>query len=249
MITSGAQYKAEAAPRWVLATFGVGTAVSLYVAGGVGAWLALHSDPVRTPDQIAILELAFLGATAFFLIQAITLAGLVTRSHWGRTMALVASALWAITIVGLPVSVLVTYRLFHHFRAGLDKAHRPESPEPPRAATWLTTFGGLLAYPWAAFLLWLPERLHEVAPQYSAADWSPAVASLAYMSLPFFVVMTVAAIGLRHKHDWGIVMAWIACVLFALTGIGALAGIPVLISLWAMSDGRTPRAATLRVAA
>ena len=231
--------KARRAPMWMLLVFGLGTVVSLYVAGGFGGALAISRAPVGSGSEIVIVEFAFLGTTAFFLIQATALAGLYWRQHWAKMMAIVASALWAITLVGIPFSAVIIWMLVKRFRRRGDWAASHAFPKPPRSAYLLTMFGALLAYPWALFVYFLPYQLHELVPAVSVGDFGPTVAPLAYLSLPFFVVMVVATIGLRQNKDWGTAMAAVACVLFILTGIGALAGIPVLRSLWIWSRPST----------
>ena len=245
--TGGVGTKPRRAPMWMLLVFGLGTVVSLYAAGGLGGALAISKAPVGSVSEIVIMEFAFLGATAFFLIQATALAGLYWRQHWAKTMAIVASALWAITLVGIPFSVLIIWMLVKRFRRSGDWAASRALPKPPRSAYLLTLFGGLLAYPWALFVFFLPYQLHEMVPAVSVGAFSPTVAPLAYLSFPFFVVMVVATIGLRQNKDWGIAMAAVACVLFILTGIGAVAGIPVLLSLRAWSRPSTNSGTRLAV--
>lgn len=245
--TRVASTKARRVPTWMLLVFGLGTVVSLYAAGGLGGALAISRAPVGSVSEIVIVEFAFLGATACFLIQATALAGLYWRRHWAKMMAIVASALWAITLVGIPFSAVIIWMLIKRFRRSGDWAALHELPKPPRSAYLLTLFGALLAYPWALFVFFLPYQLHELVPAVSVGDFSPTVAPLAYLSFPFFVVMAVATIGLRQNKDWGIAMAAVACVLFILTGIGAVAGIPVLLSLREWSRPSAKRQTPLAV--
>jgi hypothetical protein len=105
-----------AQPAWLLALFGLGAALTALVALLYGAVLASPElaagsglDPAQVREGATILAAAGAGMCA---VQIAALAGLLLGKRWGRPAATVACVAWALTCVGLPLSLLVLSALW-----------------------------------------------------------------------------------------------------------------------------------------
>lgn len=95
---------------WILVLFGCGIVLTvgvaiLYAAIAVSPTsVPAGMDPASVrPTSIALA----VAAAAVCLLQAGALAGMVTGRDWGRTLATVTCVAYALTCLGIPVSILV----------------------------------------------------------------------------------------------------------------------------------------------
>jgi hypothetical protein len=106
---------------WVIVLFGLGAAAGALVAL-VYSIIALTPDlPAAGMDperlRLSAIALAVLGALVFVL-QVAALVGLAQGRDWGRVVATVACVGWALTCIGLPVSLAVISSLWGRRSAG-----------------------------------------------------------------------------------------------------------------------------------
>jgi hypothetical protein len=106
---------------WVIVLFGLGAAAGALVAL-VYSIIALTPDlPAAGMDperlRLSAVALAVLGA-AVFVLQVVALIGLAQGREWGRVVATVACVGWALTCIGLPVSLIVINSLWGRRSAG-----------------------------------------------------------------------------------------------------------------------------------
>lgn len=103
------------AASWVLVLFGLG-AVAGALVGLVYAIIAFTPDlPAAGMDperlRLSAVALAVLGVAVFGL-QLAALIGLAQGREWGRVVATIACVGWALTCVGLPLSLAVISSLW-----------------------------------------------------------------------------------------------------------------------------------------
>jgi hypothetical protein len=102
---------ARGVAAWVLVVFGLGVAVS---ALGSIVYAVVAIDPSSAAGtnidhgllRAAAVSLA-VALAALCGLQVAAVAGLIGDREWGRVTATVACVAWALTCVGLPVSILV----------------------------------------------------------------------------------------------------------------------------------------------
>ena len=95
---------ASKAPWWLLACFIVSTLLALMWAAG---WTlaVINGDYGSHPaENLTLNAFVWEASLATLGLQALALAGLYTRRHWGRAMATVASGFWVFTVIGIPRS-------------------------------------------------------------------------------------------------------------------------------------------------
>jgi hypothetical protein len=121
---------ASKAPWWLLACFIVSTLVALTWAAG---WTlaVINGDYGSHPaENLALNAFVWEASLATLGLQALALAGLYTRLHWGRAMATVASGFWVFTVIGLPFGIAGLFVLWRWQHPAL----RPPPARPRGAA-------------------------------------------------------------------------------------------------------------------
>jgi hypothetical protein len=245
---------ASTAPWWLIACFVISTLVSL-------AWAAAWTLAVINADytshlaeNLTLNAFVWEASLAMLGLQVLALVGLYTRQHWGRAMATVASGFWVFSVIGIPFAALVWWALHRRWNPGVESTFTREHPSAPPYLLWLTMVGAAAILVWLWFLyLYLPALLIKLAPNTPPAGWYWIATFALLFSLPIWVVQGLAVVGLRQKHDWGVILAMLTCVLWILSGFGLPFGIAGLLLLWrwqhpALPPSR-PRAASTGVPA
>ena len=225
--------KATKASRWLIVAFVVSTLFALN-------WAALWTLAVINSDysshfveNFTLNAVIWVASLAVLLLQCAALAGLYTRSHWGRTVATVASGFWVFTIVGIPFTALVWWALHKRWDTGVDSTFDRDHPSAPMYVTGLTGVGTALVLVWLWFLyLYLVPLLQRLAPSQPVSGWLWLVTLAFFFSLPIWVVQGLALYGLLQKHDWGAVLAVMTCILWIMSIVGLPFGIAGLFVLW-----------------
>jgi len=107
---------------WIPVLLGIGSLVGLLIA--FGYWSLLRTPELMASRGINPAEgrpiAAFFTVWAFLLVavQLVAIPGLVRGRPWGRLAATAACALWSVTGVGVPLSLLVLYLLWRRAPAG-----------------------------------------------------------------------------------------------------------------------------------
>jgi hypothetical protein len=109
--------------------------------------------------------------------------------------------------------------------AGGDVAYAQAAPTP----TWLWAAllaGAVVTAWWAWFVFGFIQE--------PSAVGRLLVGLLTLIGTSTFAGLTglLASLGLVRNAPWGRPMAWIAAIFITLTGVGAIAGVPVLVGLW-----------------
>jgi len=243
--------RAASAPWWVVVMFGLSTLIAF-------TWASLGSESVigTSPQSAFFAEgyafnlVDWLGTLALVLLQCAALAGLFTRQHWGRPVATIASGFWVVSVVtvlfftsgpgfvafgllGVAAAALVWWGLHRRWDPGVETTFNRDHPSAPRYIVGLTAVGTALAAVWLAWLyLYLAPLLLRLNPSFGASSWY-WIATLGFLfSLPLWVVQGLALVGLLQKHDWGVVLAVITCLLWVMSIIGLPFGIAGLFVLW-----------------
>jgi hypothetical protein len=225
--------KATRASRWLIAAFVVG---ALFAMNWAALWTlaVINSDySSHFVENFVLNAVVWLASLAVLLLQSAALAGLYTRSHWGRTVATIASGFWVFTIVGIPFTALVWWALHKRWDTGVDSTFTRDHPSAPAYLLGLTGVGTALVLVWLWFLyLYLVPMLQQLNPSAPVAGWLWIVTLALFFSLPTWVVQGLALVGLLQKHDWGAVLAVITCVLWIMSIVGLPFGIAGLFVIW-----------------
>ena len=225
--------RASKAPWWLLACFIFSTLLALAWAA---AWTlgVIYADYRSHPAENAMLNVFVWEASIAMLgLQVLALWGLYTRQHWGRAMATIASGFWIFTLIGIPFAGLVWWALHRRWDPGVETTFSRDHPSAPPYVTGLTIVGATVVLVWLWFLyIYLPSLLIQLAPNVDESSWYWIGTFALFFSLPVWVVQGLAVIGLLQKHDWGAILAMLACVLWILSGVGAPFGIAGLLILW-----------------
>ena len=224
---------AQKAPWWLLAVFATLSCFSLAWAALFTAAFTNQNYNSHTVENLTLNLVVELGALSLTLLQTTAVVGLFMRRHWGRALAAIAAAIWALTIVGIPFAILCIYVLYRRWDPGVEATFDPAHPSAPAYITALCGLAtaGVLAWLWFLFV-YLPPLQQSLSP---GGSWY-AVDALAFaLSIPLWVVLLLSLVGLLRKHDFGAVLAVIVCVLLVLSGVGLPLGIIGLLVLWRWS--------------
>jgi hypothetical protein len=116
--------RGQASPIWVLILFWLGTAAALLISLAYTLTLLVdlpaHGVDPRQLRAVAGVVAAVAGC--LFVAQLITSVGLTLGRSWARGWATLVCVAWALTCIGLPLSVLV-----------LNAIWRPVRPARPAA--------------------------------------------------------------------------------------------------------------------
>jgi zinc-ribbon domain len=118
--------RGQVPPLWVLVLFWLGTAAALAVTLAYGLALAVPNLPAQgvDPGQLrTVAGVVAVVAGSLFVAQLITSVGLTLGRSWAKSMATLVCVAWALTCLGLPLSVLA-----------LNAIWRPLKPAPPSPA-------------------------------------------------------------------------------------------------------------------
>ena len=110
---------------WVLILFWLGTLAALAVSLAYAVLSVIPDLPARgvDPRQVrALAEVVAVVAGCLFVAQLITSIGLTRGRSWARGWATLVCVAWALTCIGLPLSVLA-----------LNAIWRPLKPARPAA--------------------------------------------------------------------------------------------------------------------
>ena len=113
----------------MLVLFWLGTAAALAVTLAYALALAIPNLPAEgvDPGQLrAIAGVVAAVAGSLFVAQLITSVGLTLGRPWARSMATLICVAWALTCVGLPLSVLALNAIWRPL-----KPTRPVAAPPP----------------------------------------------------------------------------------------------------------------------
>jgi hypothetical protein len=117
-------------PLWVLVLFWLGTAATLVITLVYGT---LVTDPnlavqtVADPGQVRqVAGVVAVVAGCLFVPQLVTSIGLTLGRSWAKGMATLVCVAWALTCVGLPVSVFALSAIWRPLKPG-----RPAPAPPP----------------------------------------------------------------------------------------------------------------------
>lgn len=251
-MTAAAQpARASRAPRWVVALFGLSTLIAyLWAALSSQSFIGTSPENPYFAEGYTFNGVDWLGSIALALLQGAALAGLWTRQHWGRPVATIASGFWIVTIVGLflftgaqgfvvlgligvAAFALAWWGLHRQWNPGVDTTFDRDHPSAPRYIVGLTAVGAGLVLVWLAWLyLYFAPLLVRINPTFPASSWY-WIATFGFLfSLPLWAVQGLALLGLIEKHDWGVVLAVITCVLWVMSIVGLPFGIAGLFVLW-----------------
>lgn len=216
---------------WLLTSFSVATLLALTWAAIFTLGL-INTQGTNYPlDNFVFNAVVWLAAVAMLALQATALAGLYMRWHWGRAVATIASAFWVFTVIGIPFAILVWWFLHRRWDPGVDSTFTKEHPSAPAYLVGLCGAGTALILAWLWFLYGhLVSLLTQVSG--SADGWASIVTFALFLSLPLWIVQALAVAGLVQKHDWGVVLAVITCVLWTLSLVGLPFGIAGFFVLW-----------------
>jgi hypothetical protein len=224
---------ASKAPWWLLAAFIVATLLALAWAS-VFTLAFVNTQYGNYPlENFTLNVFVWLAAVAMMAMQSTALVGLYMRRHWGRAVATIASGLWVFTGIGIPFAIVTWWVLHRRWDPGVDSTFDKDHPSAPAYVVGLCAVGTAIVLVWLWFLYFhLVGLLTQLAPTQPASGWYWIASVALYLSIPLWVVQGLAFVGLRQKHDWGAVLAMIACVLWVVSGIGLPFGIAGLIVLW-----------------
>jgi len=116
-------------PIWVLVLFWLGTVASLAVALAYTLALVIPDLPVEGVDPGQLRRVAGIVAAAaasLFVAQLIASVGLTLGRSWAKGMATLICVAWALTCLGLPLSVLALNAIWRPVRP----AHSSVAPPP-----------------------------------------------------------------------------------------------------------------------
>jgi hypothetical protein len=114
---------------WVLVLFWMGTVASLAIALAYALALLIPDLPTQgvDPGQLrAVAGIVAVVAGTLFVAQLITSVGLTLGRSWARAMATLICVAWALTCLGLPLSVLALNAIWRPL-----KPARPSAAPPP----------------------------------------------------------------------------------------------------------------------
>ena len=224
---------ASKAPWWLLGSFIVATLLSLTWSAVFTLGLVNTQYGSYPLDNFTLNAVVWLAAVAMLGLQTTALIGLFMRRHWGRAVATIASGFWVFTVIGIPFAVLAWWALHRRWDPGVESTFTKDHPSAPAYVVGLCAVGTALVLVWLWFLyINLVNLLIQLAPTQAAGGWYWIVTFAFFLSIPLWVVLGLALIGLLQKHDWGAVLALITCVLWVLSLAGLPFGIAGLIVLW-----------------
>jgi hypothetical protein len=101
---------------WVIVLFALGVVVAALIAivyTAIALMPGLTAPAGVDPDRLRLsaVVLAIVGSLLSAL-QLVALVGLALGRDWGRVLATIACVAWALTCIGLPVSLLVISSLW-----------------------------------------------------------------------------------------------------------------------------------------
>src|SRR5438105_3208521 len=120
----------QVAPLWVLILFWVGTAAALAATLAYALAVADPSLPAQgvDPGQVrTVAGVVAVIAACVFVAQLVTSIGLTTGRPWARGMATLVCVAWALTCLGLPLSVFALSAIWRPLKQG-----RPAPAPPPQ---------------------------------------------------------------------------------------------------------------------
>ncbi len=231
--TSAEPPLASKAPWWLLGSFIFSTLLALGWSAGWTLAVINGDYGSHLAENLALNALVWEASLAVLGLQALALAGLYTRRHWGRALATIASGFWVFTVIGLPFAALVWWALYRRWNPGVEATFTRGHPSAPPYVIGLTIAGVALILVWLWFVyIYLPALLIQLDPNIDPNSWYWIGTVAFFFSLPIWVVQGLAVIGLLQKHDWGAILAMLTCVLWILSGIGLPFGIAGLFMLW-----------------
>ena len=121
--------RGQVAPLWVLVLFWIGTAAALAVTLAYAVAVADPSLPAQgvDPGQLrTVAGVVALLAGCLFAAQLVTSVGLTLGRPWARSMATLVCVAWALTCLGLPLSVFALSAIWRPL-----KPDRPAPAPPP----------------------------------------------------------------------------------------------------------------------
>jgi hypothetical protein len=108
-------------PTWLIVLFWVGALVPAALAiGYLAAWIIGPPEVARasgsTPEQVqgtaAVITVYF---AAVLLLQCLGAWALTSGRPWGRILATVVCALWMLTCIGIPLSILGLFGIWRRW--------------------------------------------------------------------------------------------------------------------------------------
>lgn len=225
---------ASKAPLWLQGTFIIATLLALN-------WAAIFTLGLISSQYgggyplvgITFNAVTALAAVAMLGLQATALVGLYMRRHWGRAVATIAAGFWVFTVIGIPLAILAWWALHRRWDPGVESTFDKDHPSAPPYVVALCAVGSALVFVWIWFLfLYLVPLLTQQIPNQPVSGWYWIASIAFFFSIPLWVVLGLAVAGLLQKHDWGAVLAVIACFLLVISGVGLPFGIAGLFVLW-----------------
>jgi len=116
-------------PTWVLVLFWLGTVACLAIALAYTLVLLIPDLPAEgvDPGQLrSVAGIVAAAAASLFVAQLIPSVGLTLGRSWARAMATLICVAWALTCLGLPLSVLALNAIWRPIRP----AHSSVAPPP-----------------------------------------------------------------------------------------------------------------------
>ena len=231
---------AQKAPWWLLLLFAALSCLSLAWAALFTAAFVTQNYNTRPIENLTLNGFVELAAVALTLLQTTALVGLYMRRHWGRALATIAAAIWALTIIGIPFAALCVFALYRRWDPGVEATFDKDHSSAPLYITILCGVAAAMLVFWLWFLyLYLPPLLTSLTagqtPKIDPSTWYALDTFALLLSLPLWTVTILSVVGLAQKHDFGAVLAVIVCVLFVLSGVGVLFGVAGLLVLWRWS--------------
>lgn len=114
-------------PLWISILLGAGSVAALVLAVGYGTLAAtpgiMAAGGVSPAEGRPVAVFFAAWASLLVILQALAVPGLLRGRSWGRLSATAACALWSVTCVGAPLSLLVLWRLWRR---------PPAASVPPR---------------------------------------------------------------------------------------------------------------------
>ena len=222
---------ATRAPRWLLALYVLSTALGLLWAAAWTLGVVFGQYGSHPVENLVLNFFVWQSSLAVVSIQGLAFVGLYTRRHWGRPVATIAAGLWVLTGVGILFAALAWWGLHRRWDPGVESTFTREHPSAPVYVTGLAAAGTAVLLVWLWFLyIYLPNLINQIAP--GAPDLRPVFTVALFISLPLWIVQGLAVVGLVRKHDWGVILALVTCVLWILSLVGLPFGIAGLVILW-----------------
>jgi len=179
-----------------------------------------------------IWAIGLFGALGYRFLRSRPVTGVVAAA-FVVALFLVIETITPGKLIGIPFAVLVWWALHRRSDPSVETTFSRGHPSAPPYVTGLTIVGATVVLVWLWFLyIYLPSLLIQLAPNVDESSWYWIGTFALFFSLPVWVVQGLAVIGLLQKHDWGAILAMLACVLWILSGVGAPFGIAGLLILW-----------------